>query len=435
MTQDRMPSAPRVSYAGAEPPEVPPRTGDDAPSTAHAVRMVLTPLALAVLAVVFFVVGWTVAGVIAAVFAVALTAAEVAIGSLVVKVALRDHANMFKTLAPLLGASPARGRKTDDDGEPVDEVHEREVDRAVGFGLTRAAAQGGFSSGAMTAAGRERLKANVLEERALTYGWLQEAPAFARVAIEARDGVRLVAEAQVADPASARWVVLCHGYAGTWDSMLQYARRFAQGGYNLLIPHMRAHGSSGGRYIGLGCLDGRDIVAWAAWLVGPDGARALGAAPVEGVVLFGHSMGASSVCLAAGEADLPREVRGLVSDCGFDDSWHALSSAAQAAGVPVHPTVDLARMNLRVRRGGYDIASGDAAGALGRAPFPVLIAHGTADRMVDPSMARVLAEASAEGARVVMVEDAGHCQSSLVDPDLYWSEVLAYCAERTARAD
>lgn len=424
-----------VTFAGAEPPAPPQATPDDGPSAAHAVRLVATPVVL--VAAGAAVVAWghpAIGGVLVA-LGILVAAAQAAIGAFVVKVTLREHANMFKTLAPLMGpvsprrASAGAGRE----GDAADEDRERAIDAAVGFGLTRAAACGGFAAGSMSEEGRSRLSAHVLAERARTYAWLQGAPAWREVRIEAEDGARLVAESLVADAASDRWVLLCHGYAGTWDSMLQYARPFAEAGYNLLVPHMRAHGESGGRFIGMGWLDRRDVVSWSRWLVA-EGASSLGSAVPRAVVLLGHSMGASSVCMAAGEPDVPAEVRALVADCGFDTSWHALSSSAQAAGLPVHPTIDLARMSLALRPGGYDLAKGDVAGALGRTRVPVLIVHGTADTMVPPYMAGVLARSCACGARVLMVPDAGHCQSSLLDPELYWGEVLAFCDACCAEA-
>lgn len=406
-------------------PTVPEPTGDDRPSRGHTVRMVVTPLALLAAGIVFLAgPRWTVAGIVLCVAAVLVALAEAAIGWAVVHVALRDHANMFKTMAPLLGAEVSAGAR-EVSGDTADEERERAIDRAVGFGLTRAAARGGFAAGSMDQAARERLRTNVLEERARTYAWLQECADPVAVERQAEDGVRLVARALVADPGSPRWVLLCHGYAGTWDSMLQYARSFAEAGYNLLMPDMRAHGSSGGRYIGMGFLDRRDVVGWSRWLTQGDGAVSVGACAATGVVLFGHSMGASSVCMAAGEPDIPAEVKAVVADCGFDSTWHAISSVAQKAGVPVHPTVDLARMNLMVRRGGYDIARGDVVGALSRASLPVMIVHGLDDEMVPPYMATLLHRAT-HTSEVLLVSDAGHCQSSLVDPNGYWERVLGF---------
>lgn len=410
-------------------PAAPPATPDDRPSTWSTVRVIAMPCLLLVLGAVFFVVGWPIPAIIACVLAVLVVLGEVAIGWVVIKYALRDHANMFKILAPLLrdGAAPQKIAR-DSSLSSEEERREKAIDRAVGFGLTRAAACSQGAAG-QTDEERARFKDNVLEERQATYAWLQEIPAWEQVSLTAEDGTNLVAQLLAVHPDSGRWVVLCHGYAGTWNSMLQYARHWAEAGYNLLVPHMRAHGESGGRYIGMGWLDRRDVVAWARWLAG-GGARVT----CDDIVLFGHSMGGSSVSMASAEEDLPEQVRAVVSDCSFDGSWHALASTLQAAGAPVHPTLDLVRLNLMARAGGYDLARGNVAQAVGARSLPRLFVHGLADSTVPPYIAGVLYEAARGPKRLVAIPGAAHCQSSLMDPAAYWDAVLGFANDHISHA-
>lgn len=415
----------RGAQALAALPAVPEPTADDRPSRWSTVRVILTPCALLVLAALCFVMGWLVPGIILCVLAVLVVLGEVAIGWVVIKYALRDHANMFKILAPLLRSESAKVPRVESASSPEEEHREKAVDRAVGFGLTRAAAVGATSLESPSQSDEDRacLREHTLAEREATYEWLQTMPSWQRVSTEGEDGARLVGELLAPHPEGGLWVILCHGYAGTWNSMLQYARHWAEAGYNLLVPHMRAHGESGGDYIGMGWLDRRDVVAWAQWLVG--GGAGL---PCASIVLFGHSMGASSVGLASGEPDLPAQVHVAIGDCSFDGSWRALSTTLQAAGAPVHPTLDLVRLNLMAHRGGYDLAQGNVARAVGVRSLPRLFVHGLADPTVPPSMARVLFEAAAGPKELVVVPGAGHCQSSLRDPKGYWDAVLSFAS-------
>ena len=406
-----------------EVPPAPERTADDAPSMSATIRVLVTPVLLGTSAAICLMKGWLVAGVVLCVLTVACIAIEIAIGWLFVKYALRDHANMFKTMAPLLSNGPVakRGVHAESARTPEEERREHAIDKAVGFGLTRAAAEGGIGANDLDADEINNLRTNVLEERANTYEWLKAAGEFEEVGLTARDGVRLAAHRLAGNPQTGDWAILCHGYAGTWGSMLQYARHFAQAGYNLLIPDMRAHGNSGGRYIGLGVLDKHDVADWASWLVEQGEA-----APCNRIVLFGHSMGAASVCLAAGEGELPREVCAVVADCGFDSSWCAMAHKLKGAGLPVHPTLDLVRLNLMARRGGYDIAAGDVLEALKSTDLPVLVAHGLKDSMDPPHTAGLLYDAAAGEKELLVVPGAAHCQSSLAAPELYWSTVLGF---------
>ena len=402
--------------ASLEPPTP---SGDEHPSRGHAVRMVLTPLAV-LLAGVASILWWNlVAGVLACVVGVATAALEVGIAVAYKKAVLAPHANVFALIARL--KDPAGAHRSVAVGPSCRDA-EDVIDAAVGFGLTRAAAQGSFFAAMLDEGQRERLRENVLAERALTYEWLRQSPEWQPVSLEAFDGAVLEAHLLRCAPESGKWVVLCHGYAGTWDSMLQYARHWAQAGFNLLVPSMRAHGGSGGALIGMGFPDRRDVVSWARLIVD----ELAGDVPARAVVLMGHSMGACAVNLANAERDLPDEVRAVVSDCGFDTVWNANASFLDSLGVPIHPSLDLVRMLLRVSRGGYDIGEGDVVEALRHARVPTMFVHGAADATVPAFMLRRLADAAGPGCEAMLVDGAGHCQSSLADPNMYWDGVLDF---------
>ena len=60
---------------------------------------------------------------------------------------------------------------------------------------------------------------------------------------------------------NAPWAVLCHGYTGQASGMAEYARRFYDAGFSLLLPDARGHGQSEGGYIGMGWPERRDTAA------------------------------------------------------------------------------------------------------------------------------------------------------------------------------
>ncbi len=405
-----------VDWKGVEAAEAP-----QGPSRAHEVRTVVTPLVLLVAGVACLVHGLLVLGVILCVLAVGVAAFEYAIGALFVKYVLRRGANVFALVAKI--SQPGASRRASVEGAATGgESHEAEIDKRVGFALTRASAAGGFFCQGMSEEDAARRRENVLKERAATYEWLEGGPGFVKVVTDAPDGTRLVAHAWVGDAAGGSWVVLCHGYAGSWDSMLQYARPWARAGFNLLIVSMRGHGESEGPYIGMGYLDGADVVSWATYLCAPDE----GLPAARSIVLMGHSMGAHSVLNASGLEGLPAQVRAIVADCGFDAAWSSIAGIAGSLGVPDHPTLELVRRHLRHARGGYDIAADDAAAMVARSHTPILFVHGLADATVSPSCTRRLYEAANCEKQVLLVEGAGHCMSSLLVPDMYWQTVLGF---------
>ena len=391
------------------------------PSRAHEVRTVVTPVLLLVAGVACLAHGLLVVGIILCVLGVGVAAFEYAIGALFVKYVLRREANVFALVARI-SQPGVRHRACGEGAASGDGSLEAKIDRRVGFALTRASALGGFFCQGMSEEDVARRRENVLAERTATYEWLQDGPGFTEVWTCAPDGTRLCGHAWASDAAADAWVVLCHGYAGSWDSMLQYARPWAQAGYNLLIVSMRGHGQSEGPYIGMGYLDGADVVSWAKYLCAPGG----GLPAARSIVLMGHSMGAHSVLNASGLEGLPAQVCAIVADCGFDAVWSSVAGIAASLGVPDHPTLELVRRHLRHARGGYDIAADDAARMVARSRTPILFVHGLKDATVSPGCTRRLYEAATCERRVLLVEGAGHCMSSLLVPDVYWQTVLGF---------
>lgn len=269
---------------------------------------------------------------------------------------------------------------------------------------------------------RERFLAAREREAEASWEWSHGVPGFSEVAVEAEDGARLVGHEIEPNPDSGRWLVFAHDYRGTWAEGMLHARSFAEHGYNLLLPEMRGHGASGGDYVGLGWLDRRDVVTWCRDLVARHGGD------IE-IVLMGRSLGATAVCLAAGEDDLPSQVRAVVSDSAYVDTWNFLLQRIRYTGLEPHPTADFARLLFRVRRGGYDLAAGDAEASLADAAVPALFLHGRADTECSAYHAARLYMAAGGrdgGNRLVTFPHAGHCHAALLDPEGYYGAVWAF---------
>lgn len=273
---------------------------------------------------------------------------------------------------------------------------------------------------------RDVMEWNRAEEAQRTYDWLQGLPVgFEDVEVTSDDGVRLAGHALACCPDSPRWVVFAHGYNDNWRAGLAFARRYAEAGCNLLLVDLRAHGESEGDWVGAGWLDRRDLVAWCRWVADRAGEDAR-------VVLAGISMGAASAIMACGEDDLPEQVRACVADCAYDDFWDTAVGVVSSGSLgtppmPAHPVLDIARLLLRLRRGGYDVASAKPLDAIARSGAPVLLVQGEDDRVVPAHMADALAAAAAgEGHELVKVPSAGHCCAVFADPDLYWNAVGAF---------
>ena len=129
------------------------------------------------------------------------------------------------------------------------------------------------------------------------------------VTIRSDDGLTLFGRCYPTAP-DAPWLLLFHGYRSAAERDFCGGLPFGMGmGCNVLLVDERAHGKSGGRCLTLGIRERYDCRRWVDYVIGRAG-------PDAKIVLYGMSMGAAAVLMAAGP-ELPKNVAGIVADCGF----------------------------------------------------------------------------------------------------------------------
>ena len=263
------------------------------------------------------------------------------------------------------------------------------------------------------------------EEAEMTWAWYERVGDPQVVRIDAEDGIGLTGHVYLLDPKSRKWLLFMHGFKGRWTEGYLYARRYAERGYNIIMPEQRAHATSGGGWICMGGREGRDAVAWSKWLAKTYGRNIR-------IVLQGHSMGGATVCVACGERDLASQVRVTVEDCGYSDPWNVFVPIVhKGLHLTVHPLLDFTRFLVSRQEGGCDLAEIDVAASVAHARTPLIAFHGEDDVFVPPYMARRIYEAAGGAAagddkRLVYFPGAGHCQSCLSDPERYFSELFGF---------
>ena len=203
-------------------------------------------------------------------------------------------------------------------------------------------------------------------------------------------------------------MLLAHGFhsCGAFDFSCGCPFYMEQG-LDLLVIDQRAHGESEGKYICFGVSEGRDVISWCRWLEQEY--------PGRPVVLGGISMGATSVLMAAGDPELPDNVRGVVADCGFTDCGgefrHVLRKMHLPAGLLMKAAEPFCRRRLGFGYGDYSTEQ-----AVARMSLPVLFFHGAEDDFVPPDNSRRNFAACASARKeLVLVEKADHGQSFLAD--------------------
>ncbi|MGN0056223.1 MAG: alpha/beta hydrolase [Atopobiaceae bacterium] len=271
---------------------------------------------------------------------------------------------------------------------------------------------------------RRSIEAARQAEAQATAQWLQQAGGMDAVQTTSADGTRLVGHAVTPAAGSNRWVIYAHDYHGSWTDGLLYARHYAQKGYGVLLVQMRGHGDSEGRWIGMGYLDSRDLIAWCCWIMQNYGERV-------SIALHGTSMGAAAALLAASDATLPSQVRAVVSENAYTDAWNEAITFYHGLGFDVHPAIDLVRKSLRGQEGGYDFALANPYDSADELAVPTLFAHSAHDTLVPAYFSvqlwRKANEARPElGHRVASFDHAGHQLTCLADADPFYQTLFGF---------
>ncbi len=235
------------------------------------------------------------------------------------------------------------------------------------------------------------------------------------VSITSTDGLNLHAD-MTREEDSHLWAIVIHGYKSSNDSMMRYGARYAEAGYNVLLPDNRAHDESEGKYIGMGWLDKDDIECWIDWIMEQDDEAQ--------IILHGVSMGAATTMMVSG--DNPENVYGYIEDCGYTSVWDIFGSELyKRFSLPSFPVLNLANVVSRMRAG-YSFKEASCVEQVEKCENPMLFIHGEDDDFVPVEMGYEVYEAANCEKEFYLVEEAGHAQAELKDPDAYWETVFDF---------
>ena len=195
------------------------------------------------------------------------------------------------------------------------------------------------------------------------------------------EGLRLRAWLMPGHSDKAAFVVV-HGLGDNLESYQVHAQHLTARGHTVILPDLRGHGGSEGRYTTLGGRESEDVRAAMRYL------RDNGLAE-SGIALMGFSMGAVAVLLAA--AHQP-DIRAVIVEAPFDTyrntvAHHAKLLYGLPSWVPIIPLSILAAE----WRADFDADAIDAVAAARRIRAPLLaIVDGNDQRMPEPVVRRIV---------------------------------------------
>ena len=219
------------------------------------------------------------------------------------------------------------------------------------------------------------------------------------------DGLKL--KARYYDNGSKNTILLFHGYRSSAKRDFSCAvEMYADFGLNVLLCDQRSHGESEGKLITFGVKENRDVISWIEFVMKNYNP--------EKLVIDGISMGATTVILACGH-NLPDNVKAVIADCGFTSPSDIMKKVAKQsfkinAGFFI-PFLDMACRII----GKFSFKDVSIKKALVKSKIPVLFIHGLADGFVPCEMSKTGYEYAPKGSKLLLVPEADHGLSFLVD--------------------
>lgn len=191
-------------------------------------------------------------------------------------------------------------------------------------------------------------------------------------------------------------------------------------GHSALIVDQRACGRSEGHIISFGVNESKDCRVWINHMVehfGPD----------VKIILTGISMGAATVLIASG-TDLPKNVVGVLADCGYSSAKEIIKKVIVDMKLPRDASYPFVRLAGRIF-GGFDIEDASPVDAVKNCRVPVLFAHGEDDAYVPCDMSRANYAACRSRKILITVPGAGHGLCYPADPDSYLNKLKDFWTE------
>lgn len=225
------------------------------------------------------------------------------------------------------------------------------------------------------------------------------------------DGLKLHAT-YFPNPSSNKVVICFHGY--TSEGMNDYiglSNYYLKRGYGMLLVDERSHGKSEGKYIGFGCLDRKDAMIWIHMIIEMCGNDVQ-------ILLHGTSMGGATVLMASG-LNLPCQVKGIISDCGFTSPKYVFTHVLHSMyHLPAFPMIQIADY-VNKKKAGYGLDECNAAREVKKAKVPILLIHGDSDTFVPTYMCDEIYNNCASKKKKLIVKGAAHAESYYKDMSAY----------------
>ncbi len=201
-------------------------------------------------------------------------------------------------------------------------------------------------------------------------------------------------------------IVMVHGRNASRHEALRDAIALHNQGFNLVLIDLRHSGISQRQFNSMGYHERKDVHSAVSYLKDQQ--------HIESIGVVGYSMGASTAVMAMAEN---KNIKAGWFDSGFTDLDAIILEAGERDyGIPKMIWFTKLVRTFYELRGDLDTEIPTPISAISRiAPRPVMIVHGTADRVVDVSHGKRLFAAAQEPKSLWIVPDGRHTRAWQAD--------------------
>ena len=212
--------------------------------------------------------------------------------------------------------------------------------------------------------------------------------------------------------------IMFHGYKGNSvrDISSGVKRAFCCK-RNALIVDQRASGNSEGNIISFGINEVKDCLKWIDYVINEFGNDVK-------IILTGVSMGAATV-MNASSMDLPKNVIGILADCGYDSAKNITKKYIEDMKLPSNVFYPFLKVGAKIF-GKVNLEEISPIESVKHSKVPIIFIHGEKDSFVPCEMSKKCYEACTSTKKLVIIKDAEHGISYLQDPDTYVNELNSF---------
>lgn len=239
-----------------------------------------------------------------------------------------------------------------------------------------------------------------------------------KLTLETDDSSILVARKVVTNSKSNKWVVILHGYNGSMEDVYDIAMHYADEGYNILTPDLRANGESEGSFLGMGWTDRLDVINWVDVILKDN--------PSAEVVIHGIDTGADAALMLSGEP-IKNSIKAIVAEGAYPNAWDVVKKEYKARYKkwPVFPFLNMLNPVMKVWAG-YSLKDANAVKQVKNTSVPILLIRGGNDTYVTKNMTDELDKAIASAHEIYTIEAGTHEDCRYADPDNYYSKTFEF---------